>query len=225
MSVCSSFVGYVKNSVYGELMIPIPKFFLNDYFNYYGLKFYFPNIDDLFDILNDPKKYAKYEDDEEIIRQAFLLYGYVHARFLSSDDGIDFMKNTYKNNKYPKCPRLLCNSQCLPYGISDKLGLYPVMFYCPCCHDVYDLKIKKYEETDGGWFGPTYVHLFEKRLGVVASPKRFVLNEYVSEGASSDSSESETDYSDDASEEESNNYSDEASEEEENGESDYSSSY
>ncbi|KAH0792554.1 Casein kinase II regulatory subunit family protein [Histomonas meleagridis] len=197
MTNCSNFVAYVKNSKYGEVMIPIPKYYLDDYFNYYGLKKYFTNMDDLYDVLNDPKVYAKYEENEEIIQQAFLLYGYLHARFLSSDDGIDFMKDVYKGNKYPKCPRIFCNAQCLPYGISDRLGLYSVMFYCPCCHDVYDLKIDKYSEIDGGWFGPTYVHLFEKRFGSNFTTKKFVLKDYVSEGMSSDSDDDEVDYSDD----------------------------
>lgn len=174
MSEHESFKGFIQGSKYSELMISIPKFYLDDGFNYYGLPNLFSkNYNKLYKMLNNPEYFRSKCEVEELMTEAIVLYGYVHARFLSSEDGIDSVVDYYKSKNLPMCPRKLCKTKCLPYGISDAMGKYPVMFYCPNCHDVYDLKIERYKDFDGGWFGPTYVHLFENRMKFKSSVNKF----------------------------------------------------
>lgn len=195
MSEHKSFKGFISESRYSELMVPIPRFYLNDSFNYFGLPDLFSkNYSRLFKMLNQPEYFRAKCEVDELMSEALTLYGYLHARFLSSDDGIDYMMDFYKSRPLPMCPRKLCKTKCLPYGISDALGKFPVMFYCPCCHDVYDLKIKRYRKFDGGWFGPTYVHLFESRMKSKSPGRRFCLRGCEeTEEESEVSSERETD--------------------------------
>ena len=94
-----------------------------------------------------------------IENSALQLYGLIHARFIQTDTGKHAILMKYIENNFPPCPRSLCHQcECLPYGVSSKLGVSGLLWYCPNCGDLY---IPKQQERnaliDGAFFGPKYV--------------------------------------------------------------------
>lgn len=154
--------------------------FLQDNFNFYGIKDRMTNFKEASNLLLNDQLSPKVTDPKAIKKKAAILYGHIHQRFLSTPEGLEKMYKKYRRSHFPKCPRVYCkNVSCLPYGVSDQPGEYKMMFYCPNCNDVYDLNLPEFENVDGAFFGPSYVHiLFQKYPEIVPTQpqKRYVPN-------------------------------------------------
>ena len=58
------------------------------------------------------------------------LYGFIHAKFITSSTGLALIREKYLNGIYGHCPRILCDKQILlPIGLSEELKYSRVKVY------------------------------------------------------------------------------------------------
>jgi len=104
------------------------------------------------------------EHKEQLNSSAEILYGLIHARYITTPSGLSAMLAKYKKNAFGFCPRSNCEKQpCLPVGLSDSTGGGDVKKFCPRCCDVYEVYRRPYTypwPLDGAYFGTTFPHLF-----------------------------------------------------------------
>ena len=105
--------------------------------------------------------------DTDLIEQsAELLYGLIHARYITSRPGIQQMLEKYELAHFGHCPRVYCaQARVLPVGISDTPGLQTVKLFCPSCNDVYTPPNSRFQTVDGAYFGTTFGCLFFMTFG------------------------------------------------------------
>lgn len=95
----------------------------------------------------------------EVYQHATELYGLIHARYITTPEGLAIMRERYLAGRFGNCPRVMCEKQnVLPIAISEDLKIARVKVYCPRCKDVYSPK-KKSADADGAYFGTSFPHL------------------------------------------------------------------
>uniref|UniRef100_A0A6B2GAA5 Casein kinase II subunit beta n=1 Tax=Myxobolus squamalis TaxID=59785 RepID=A0A6B2GAA5_MYXSQ len=95
------------------------------------------------------------------MRQACLLYGMIHARFIMTASGHQKMLEKYKTNDFGSCSLFNCESQAyLPLGLSDQPYETNVKLYCPRCENIYIPRSSRHIHIDGAFFGTSFPHLF-----------------------------------------------------------------
>ncbi|EAY00379.1 Casein kinase II regulatory subunit family protein [Trichomonas vaginalis G3] len=150
-----------------HFMIKISSEFLNDSFNFYGLK---KDVENYQAALSIIKKTSFHEDvyNPVDIVSAIHLYGLAHQRFICTYEGCEKIVAKWRAKTYPMCPRYLCKGCiCLPYGLSEIPNELHVKLFCPNCQDVYDVTNPAIANIDGAYFGPTYVHLLKQKFRTV----------------------------------------------------------
>lgn len=150
------------NVVEHNIFIEVPEDFIDDDFNLTGLssqvKHYHQALEMILDL--EPEQPVQLADQGEIQSSAEMLYGLIHARYIVTRQGMQTMAYLFDRNVFGTCPRALCNSmKLLPTGRFDEPGKERVMFYCPCCMDLYNVG-EGYDVVDGAFFGTTFVALF-----------------------------------------------------------------
>jgi casein kinase II subunit beta len=159
-----TWVEWFLSSPRGSVFIRVDDAYLNDVFNYYGIRQKVPNFRFSFDLIRGPyllRERRPAEWPSDIDDYGMCLYGLIHARYLMTSAGQERMLQKYQSGFYPKCPRMLCSGcSCVPYGTSDDIGESNVKLFCPNCQDVYSVNDRKYSNMDGAFFGPSWVHLF-----------------------------------------------------------------
>lgn len=94
---------------------------------------------------------------------ADLLYGLIHARYITSKQGLTAMASKFERNEFGSCPRFYCDGMHLiPVGSTDIPGQETVRLYCPCCNDIYLPASLRYLNIDGAFFGTTFPGLLVK---------------------------------------------------------------
>ncbi len=100
-------------------------------------------------------------DTSVIESSAELLYGLIHARYITSRPGIQQMMEKYELSHFGYCPRVYCaGARVLPVGLTDTPGQQTVKLYCPSCLDVYTPPNSRFQAVDGAFFGTTFGCLF-----------------------------------------------------------------
>lgn len=124
--------------------------------NYSGLRAHFSCFSSACDLLRGGAS----SGDATAEREAAVLYGMLHARYLATAGGLQAMHAKYRRREFQQCPRALCRSvRCLPYGLTSAFGKHTVRMFCPNCFDVYNPSDARLRCIDGACFGPDYVHL------------------------------------------------------------------
>ena len=155
-----------------KYFVRIDQSYLTDSFNAFGLKQKMSMYQEAFDLISS-NRVRKGADSQVVARQASVLYGMIHQRFLLTEEGISAMHKKYNNGVFPKCPRVYCKSvSCLPFGVSDQPGEYTMKLYCPYCNDVYNMKDPVFANVDGAYFGPSYIHLYLQKYPVAVKRHR-----------------------------------------------------
>jgi casein kinase II subunit beta len=142
--------------------------YLLDNFNFFGLRGKTRDSQQTFRCALDqirgahlPAERRPAEWTPDVDRCAAQLYGLVHARYLLTSAALSQMHEKYTRAEFPRCPRAYCDGQvCLPYGPSDDVDVSVLRIFCPRCRDVYAADDRICETIDGGFFGPSWVHLF-----------------------------------------------------------------
>jgi casein kinase II subunit beta len=145
-----------------EFFCEVDEEFIQDEFNLYGLSQVVPNYDYALDVIldNEPDEDLTEEQQEIIERNAEMLYGMIHARFIITAHGQQLMLDKYKQAEFGRCPRVLCNGHAvLPVGLSDLHLQNTVKLFCPRCQDVFVPKYSRHATLDGAYFGTTFPHL------------------------------------------------------------------
>ena len=100
-------------------------------------------------------------DTSQIESSAELLYGLIHARYITSRPGIQQMLEKYELSHFGHCPRVYCTgARVLPVGRTDTPGQETVKLFCPSCLDVYTPPNSRFQAVDGAFFGTTFGCLF-----------------------------------------------------------------
>ena len=100
-------------------------------------------------------------DTAVIESSAELLYGLIHARYITSRPGIQQMMEKYEHAHFGYCPRVHCNGcKVLPVGRTDTPGQDTVKLFCPSCLDIYTPPNSRFQSVDGAFFGTTFGCLF-----------------------------------------------------------------
>eukprot|EP01105_Mastigella_eilhardi_P006843 TRINITY_DN18358_c0_g1_i1.p1 TRINITY_DN18358_c0_g1~~TRINITY_DN18358_c0_g1_i1.p1 ORF type:complete len:281 (-),score=101.39 TRINITY_DN18358_c0_g1_i1:52-894(-) len=145
-----------------ELLCEVDEEFIQDSFNLYGLpamvRYYQYVLDIILDNENDDKPPT--DNQEQLQMYAELLYGLIHARFITTARGLSLMRDKYRQGDFGRCPRVSCQSQgLLPVGLSDLPGNHTVKMYCPRCEELYFPKLQRHVNVDGAFFGTSFAHL------------------------------------------------------------------
>jgi casein kinase II subunit beta len=95
----------------------------------------------------------------EVYQHATELYGLIHARYITTPEGLAIMRERFLASRFGVCPRVMCEKQnCLPIGISEDVKIARVKIYCPRCKDIFSPK-KKSADADGAFFGTSFPYL------------------------------------------------------------------
>ena len=108
------------------------------------------------------KKHGRSSSDTSVIESsAELLYGLIHARYITSRPGIQQMLEKYELAHFGYCPRVYCHgTKVLPVGRTDTPGQETVKLFCPSCGDIYTPPNSRFQAVDGAFFGTTFPSLF-----------------------------------------------------------------
>ncbi|KAK5089739.1 casein kinase 2 regulatory subunit [Exophiala xenobiotica] len=111
---------------------------------------------------NGGKKRGRSSSDTSVIESsAELLYGLIHARYITSRPGIQQMMEKYEMAHFGYCPRVYCHgTKVLPVGRTDTPGQETVKLFCPSCLDIYTPPNSRFQAVDGAFFGTTFPGLF-----------------------------------------------------------------
>lgn len=143
-----------------DLFAEVPDDYTLDDFNLTGLSALVPSYEEALDLILDVEISASSEPLRNIERSAEILYGLIHARFITTRLGLSVMAMKYNYGKFGKCPRVMCrDTRVIPVGLHDLPGYEPVRFYCPCCRDIYDGQSTRFLNVDGAYFGTSYLGL------------------------------------------------------------------
>lgn len=112
-------------------------------------------------ILDNENEEELTDEQQEIVeRNAEMLYGLIHARFITTPHGQQLMLEKFRNGEFGRCPRVHCNGQpVLPVGLTDVPQQNTVKLFCPKCQDIYFPKNTRHATVDGAYFGTTFPHL------------------------------------------------------------------
>lgn len=108
------------------------------------------------------RRHGRSSSDTSVIESsAELLYGLIHARYITSRPGIQQMFEKYDLSHFGFCPRVYCaGARVLPVGLTDTPGQQTVKLFCPSCLDVYTPPNSRFQAVDGAFFGTTFGCLF-----------------------------------------------------------------
>lgn len=155
-----------------EIFVKIDAEFLLDNLNLTELDKCVPNICNVICYIEniEDSNNKSIVSNKTIEKDAEMLYGLIHERFIRSPKGMTKMMTKYQKGIFGTCPRFLCEHQTLlPFGKSLIPGQSSVSFYCPRCQDLYSAKKERHMKIDGAFFGPTFANMF-----VVAYPMLFI---------------------------------------------------
>ena len=154
-----------------EFFCEVDEEYIRDDFNLNGLEKVVPFYEHALDVIlnnvdiinNDYDLSHKERKMMELATRT--LYGLIHARFILTPCGMQYMKQKYENGIFGQCPRVICSQQnVLPFGQSDKIGVSIVKMYCCNCNDIYSYpKNSPYynnKNLDGAYWGTTFAPLF-----------------------------------------------------------------
>ncbi|EXJ85282.1 casein kinase II subunit beta [Capronia epimyces CBS 606.96] len=108
------------------------------------------------------RRHGRTSSDASVIESsAELLYGLIHARYITSRPGIQQMMEKYELSHFGFCPRVYCSgAKVLPVGLTDTPGQQTVKLFCPSCLDAYTPPNSRFQAVDGAFFGTTFPYLF-----------------------------------------------------------------
>lgn len=145
-----------------NLFVRVDKEFLQNSFNITGIKLLVEHFSPAYELIrqNTTKTAPPDVDLATIEKEAEVVYGIIHARYLQTKVGLKQMYTKYYSYAFQTCPRVYCKkATCLPYGVSEELNKHSVQFFCPYCNDVY-IADPMYKNVDGAYFGNSWVHIF-----------------------------------------------------------------
>ncbi|KAG7665844.1 CKB2 [[Candida] subhashii] len=146
-----------------EYFCDIDDEYIRDRFNLTGLNQEVSKLPTLIDIITDIIDIeSKPADQREILeKNAGILYGLIHARYILTSRGLNKMFEKYRNGDFGYCPRVHCQLHpLLPIGLSDQPRIASVKLYCAKCEDLFNPKSARHSVIDGANFGTSFPAMF-----------------------------------------------------------------
>jgi len=177
-------VNYFLAQQANNFLCRVEESYIVDTFNLYGLNqqftFYEQALELICDTLEDKNENGYTEEELQLIRnEAVMLYGSIHARFITTIRGLQTMRIKYQNFSWGKCRHIYCDdTPLLPVGLWDQKNKDSVKLFCPSCENIYEPSDPIYRNIDGAFFGTTFPHLFLLTYPSF-KPKVKVVNRYV----------------------------------------------
>ncbi|KAH7816876.1 putative casein kinase ii subunit beta [Monocercomonoides exilis] len=157
-----------------EFFCQVDRSFIENEYNLTGLSGKVPNFNlALSEILDDSISESEIDlNSDDANKNTCSLYMLIHARYITTQQGLRAMKKKYENLEFGTCPNVLCNGHpVIPVGKSFELDQDTVKVFCPCCEEIYTPTRKRHFDVDGAAFGPSFVHVFLQQF-----PKCFLIN-------------------------------------------------
>ena len=143
-----------------EYLCQIDEDYITDKFNLTGLNEMVPLYRYAIQQILDCYEPEEDDDKEQIQKSAEHLYGYIHARYIMTNRGLQQMVEKWRNGDFQACQRAYCNNQqMLPIGTTDKPFKDFVKLYCPKCDEIYTPMKQRYQNLDGAFFGTGFPHM------------------------------------------------------------------
>lgn len=158
--------GWVNNflSLKGnEFFCEVDEDWIQDKFNLTGLVSQVPLYDFAMHMICDidTDREFKRKQLDKIRRDAEVLYGLIHSRYILTNRGFNAMVDKFEHGVFGSCPRVLCEHQSLlPVGLFERTGKDSVKLFCARCKEVYNCSYSRHDKIDGAYFGTTFPHLF-----------------------------------------------------------------
>lgn len=145
-------------------LVEIDDYYLQSSVSYYGLNNYVDHCSRASMIIKgrsfDTSEYSQ-SRLEALAESCRLLYGLLHQRFITTDDGTSKLLEKYHRGVYGQCPRTACRGKHLiPMGFDIEPHKNKVKLWCPQCHDIYNAPPQI--DIDGAFFGPDLPIMFHK---------------------------------------------------------------
>lgn len=148
--------------------------FIQDRFNFYGLKEKVENFEEAYLAIQDQKPSKNFNSES-------MLYLLAHQRYIFTKTGADNVLDRVLNKEYGVCPRFGCKDiPLIPIGLSNQIGKAYTLTYCHNCNNLFQPKgsLKKLDGAAWGvGFAPflvlTYPYQFEKKPYREYIPKIF----------------------------------------------------
>ena len=176
-----SWIDWFFSQPFSQYFIRIDNDYMENIENYYGIRQKVSYFSISLNIIRGkyvPEDSIPKNWPEHINDYALTLYGMLHARFISTDRGLELMHKKYQEFFFEMCPRTLChNIYCIPYGNSNDFGNSTVKMFCPNCNDIYHVKNEQCYFIDGACFGNSWVHLFLQKYPEIVpkqNPEKYV---------------------------------------------------
>ncbi|KAJ1453606.1 casein kinase II, regulatory subunit [Pelagophyceae sp. CCMP2097] len=148
-----------------EFFCAVDEDFIQDDFNLTGLGALVPFYDFARDMILDVERadeQALTDEQQELIESAAeMLYGLIHARYITTNRGLRAMHAKYAAASFGRCPRACCGGQAaLPLGRADAPRGAKVHVFCPRCQDLFVPRSSRAATLDGAYFGSTFANVF-----------------------------------------------------------------
>lgn len=156
-------------------LVEIDDYYLQSSVSYYGLNAYVDHCSRASMIIKgrsfDTSEYSQ-SRLESLAESCRLLYGLLHQRFISTEDGTRKLFEKYQRGIYGRCPRTACkNKHLIPMGFDIEPNKGKVKLWCPQCHDIYNPP--SHIHIDGAFFGPDLPIMFHKIMEIPLKYKAF----------------------------------------------------
>ena len=112
------------------------------------------DFNDIMNMILNPRKPTEVDLAEKAFQDLYphaeVVYGYIHARFIYTAQGLSLLREKYLLRFFGICPRALCNGQAmLPFSTSSQRGVGTMLIYCPTCCELYEMLPSNTSDIDG----------------------------------------------------------------------------
>lgn len=152
-----------------EFFCMVDREFITDDFNLTGLApmvpFYHYALELILDVESMESDGLTEQQKRLVESSAEILYGLIHARFITTGRGLKLMEDKFLQSEFGSCPRVFCEGHALlPVGQSDVVRESSVKLFCPRCEDIYHPRSVRHRSLDGAFWGTTFPHLLLMQL-------------------------------------------------------------
>jgi casein kinase II subunit beta len=147
-----------------EFLAEVEEEYIRDNFNLYGLRGRVNSYDQSLEMIlsgEAPDEDDLADDEYSTLHQdATVLYGLIHARYITSPRGLSLMREKFLKGDFGTCPRVLCDRQhVLPMGLDEDALKSSISIFCPKCEQTYNPK-NKHKDLCSSFFGTSFPQIF-----------------------------------------------------------------
>lgn len=140
--------------------------FLQDRFNFFGLKEKIEDFEDAYQAIQDKRERSNSETEAAV-------YYLAHQRYIYTNTGLEDILDKVLNREFGMCYRIGCREiPLIPIGISNEPRKSRTKVYCYNCNNLYEPR-GSIKYLDGSAWGTGFAHFF-----ILAYPYHFEKKAY-----------------------------------------------